>query len=108
MTKAEIRDEIVAIETELARLEKTHGENVDMRPWVSNDHPISIQHWGLVQQRLKLNRELKKPVWTSEQRLARSQRMTARQQSRHNRAGEDAGYTVIDDLTSDGATGQPA
>ena len=34
-------------------LEKTYGDGVDMRPWVSRDHPIAVAHWTLVQARIE-------------------------------------------------------
>jgi hypothetical protein len=70
LTKAEVREAIAAIDRELAELERTHGENVDMRPWVSNDHPVSLQHWGLVQKRLRLKEQRKKAPLTPQQKAA--------------------------------------
>jgi hypothetical protein len=63
-TKAEIREAAAGIDRELSELERTQGENVDMRPCVSNDHRVSLQHRALVQRRLRLNEEIKKPVLT--------------------------------------------
>ena len=70
LTKAEIREAIARIDSELEELERTHGENVDMRPWASNDHPVSLQHWALVQRRLRLKEQLKKPGLSPERRTA--------------------------------------
>jgi hypothetical protein len=70
LTKAEIRDAIAGIDSELAELERPHGENVDMRPWVSDDHPVSLQHWGLVQRRIRLKEQVKKAGLTPERRAA--------------------------------------
>jgi hypothetical protein len=83
LTKAEIREAIAAIDSELAQLEK---ENVDVRPWASNDHPASLQHWGLVQKRLRL-KEQHKASLTPEQRAARSERMKGVRQDSHNASG---------------------
>ena len=66
LTKAEIREVIARIDSELEELERTHGGNVDMRPWASNDHPVSLQHWALIQRRLRLKEQLKKPALTPE------------------------------------------
>ena len=33
-----------------------------MRPWVRDDHPVLLQHWGLVQRRLRLRNNLRRPV----------------------------------------------
>jgi hypothetical protein len=47
--------ELETIDTELSRLDRQcKAKNVDVRPWVSNDHPLSLEHWGLVQRRLRL------------------------------------------------------
>jgi hypothetical protein len=47
--------EIQTLDTELSRLDRQcKAQNVDVRPWVSNDHPLSLEHWGLVQRRLRL------------------------------------------------------
>jgi hypothetical protein len=70
LTKAEIREAIARIDSELEELERTHGGNVDMRPWASNDHPVSLQHWALVQSRLRLREQLKKPALTPERPAA--------------------------------------
>jgi hypothetical protein len=70
LTKAEVREAIAAIDSELAQFERTHGENVDMRPWVSNDHPVSLQHWGLVQRRLRLKEQRTKAGLTPDQKAA--------------------------------------
>jgi hypothetical protein len=99
-TKAEVREAIAAIDSELARLERTHGENVDMRPWVSNDHPISLQHWGLVQRRFRLKEQLKRAGLTPEQRAARSERMKGVRQDSHNASGRPVSQSQIDDRPS--------
>jgi hypothetical protein len=57
---------IARIDSELEELERTHGRNVGMRPWASNDHPVSLQHWALIQRRLRLKEQLKKPALTPE------------------------------------------
>jgi hypothetical protein len=75
MTKAEIREAIATTDAELERLKKAHGDKVDMRPWMSNEHPISCQHWGLVQKRFRLKDELKKPSFSPERRAAASKRL---------------------------------
>jgi hypothetical protein len=76
MTKAEIREAIATTDAELERLEKVHGEKVDMRPWMSNEHPISCQHWGLVQKRFRIKDELKKkPSFSPERRAAAPKRL---------------------------------
>jgi hypothetical protein len=85
LTKAEIRDAIARIDSKLAELERTHGENVDMRPWVSDDHPVSLQHWGLVQRRLGLREQRKKAGLTPERRAAL---VAAGQGTRLNRASK--------------------
>lgn len=46
---------IQELDTELSRLERQcHAQNVDVRPWVSNGHLLSMGHWGLTQRRLRL------------------------------------------------------
>jgi hypothetical protein len=85
LTKAEIRDAITRIDSELAELERTHGEKLNMRPWASNDHPVSLQHWALVQRRFRLKEQLKKPGLTPERRTAL---VAAGQGTRLNRANK--------------------
>jgi hypothetical protein len=85
LTRVEIRDAVAGIDSELAELERTHVENVDMRPWVSDDHPVSLQHWGLVQKRLRLREQLKKAGLTPERRAAL---VAAGQGTRLNRTGK--------------------
>jgi hypothetical protein len=85
LTKAEIRDAIARIDSDLAELERTHEENLDMRPWVSDDHPVSLQHWGLVQRRLGLKEQRKKAGLTPERRAAL---VAAGQGTRLNRASK--------------------
>jgi hypothetical protein len=47
--------QIQMLDTEIARLERQcKAQDVDVRPWVSNDNPLSLQHWGLTQRRLRL------------------------------------------------------
>jgi hypothetical protein len=47
--------QIQELDTELSRLERQcHAQNVDVRPWVSNGHSLSTEHWGLTQRRLRL------------------------------------------------------
>jgi hypothetical protein len=47
--------QIQMLDTELSRLERQcKAQDVDVRPWVSNDNPLSLQHWGVTQQRLRL------------------------------------------------------
>ena len=35
-------------------LETTYGRDVDVRPWMSNDHPMSQAHWILAQHRFRV------------------------------------------------------
>ena len=108
MTRAELREAIKTTEHAMAYLAKTYGEDVDMRPWVSNDHPLSQTHWLLVQGRMEAKKASKKPIWTPEQRRACSQRMTTRCHPRQTGAGEGASQVQIDDLASGGPGGHPA
>ena len=52
--KAEIREAIKTMEHAAPHLEKTYGDALDMRPWATHDHPISVAHWILVQCRIDL------------------------------------------------------
>lgn len=46
---------IETLDTELSRLvRQCTAQNVDVRPWVSNGHSLSREHWGLTQRRLRL------------------------------------------------------
>jgi hypothetical protein len=107
LTKAEIREAIAGIDSELAELERTHGANVDMRPWASNDHPVSLQHWALVQRRFRLKEEIRKPVLTCEQRAARSERMKSLRLDSRNTSARALFNTQIDDRLPDGPTAAP-
>jgi hypothetical protein len=49
----------------------------EMRPWACNDHPIAMEHWKLVQRRIRLKREsgTARPALTAEQRAAVTRRL---------------------------------
>ena len=50
-------DTIESLTTELQRLERLCAAQtpaVDVRPWVSNRHQLSTDHWGLTQRKLRL------------------------------------------------------
>ncbi len=50
-----VEPQIQMLDTELSRLERQcKAQNVDVRPWVSNDNPLSLQHWGVTQRKLRL------------------------------------------------------
>jgi hypothetical protein len=43
------------LDTELARLERQcTAQKVAVQPWLANDHPLSLEHWGLTQRKLRL------------------------------------------------------
>jgi hypothetical protein len=43
------------LDTELSRVERQcEAQTVDVHPWVSNDNPLSLQHWRLTQRKLRL------------------------------------------------------
>ena len=83
MTKVEAKGQIEAISRQLSALKtQCEAKDIDVRPWVSHDHPLSVQHWGFVQRRIALKELLKKPVMSAERRKAASLRMTALQKDR--------------------------
>lgn len=65
MTKEETRAAIKETIQQIAALEAKHPEQ-EMRPWCANDHPIALEHWGLVQRRITLQRQMKKPTRSAE------------------------------------------
>lgn len=77
MTKAEIKAAIQETEQRIMALEKRHPEQ-EMRPWCANDHPVALEHWGLIQRRIRLQEELKRPAYSAERRLAQAERMRHR------------------------------
>jgi hypothetical protein len=74
MNKEETRAAIKETAEQIAALEAKHPEQ-EMRPWY-NDHPAALEHWKLVQRRIRLKKELGKPSFTNEQRAARALRMS--------------------------------
>jgi hypothetical protein len=96
LTKAEIREAIAGIDSELAELERTHEGSLDMRPWASNDHPVSLQHWALVQRRLRLKEQLKKPALTPDRRAALVAAGQGTRLNRANKAPSPACKSTID------------
>jgi len=83
MTKVEAKGQIEAISQQLSALKtQCEAKEIDVRPWVSHDHPLSAQHWRLVQRRIALKEVLKKPVMSAERRKAASLRMAALQKAR--------------------------
>jgi len=86
-SKVDAKAEIEAIARQLLDLkQKCTDKEIDVRPWVSHDHPFSVQHWRLVQRRIALKEVLKKPVMSAERRKAASLRMAALQKRRPNAA----------------------
>jgi hypothetical protein len=55
MTIQQFAETLETLNTELDRLEhQCAAQKVDVRPWASNDHPLSLEHWGLTQRKLRL------------------------------------------------------
>ena len=56
-SKSGVREGARVLLSAMEYLEKTYGPatdaEIDMRPWVSSDHPISTAHWILTQCRFK-------------------------------------------------------
>jgi hypothetical protein len=54
-TKAEMREGKRILLSAMKYLEETYGPtadaDIDMRPWMSDDHPISVAHWILAKRR---------------------------------------------------------
>ena len=71
-----IKASLEEIIRQIAALEAKYPAQ-EMRPWACNDHPIAVEHWRLVQQRINLRRKLgkAKPGLTVEQRVAAGQRL---------------------------------
>jgi len=82
-SKVDAKAEIEAIARQLLDLkQKCTDKEIDVRPWVSHDHPFSVQHWRLVQRRIAFKEVLKKPFISPDRRQAASLRMTALQKAR--------------------------
>lgn len=89
VSKVEAKARIEEIAKEPADLGKQcENQDVDCRPWNSNDHPLSVQHWGMVQTRIALKELLKRPSFTPERRKAASERLAAAHKALQNRTGE--------------------
>ena len=88
MTKVEIAEEIRRIDRQLAEFEKqAENQNIDPRPWVSRDHPLSVQHWGLVQRRSALKHHTNRATLSPERRKAAAERLNVARKARQDRAG---------------------
>jgi hypothetical protein len=82
VSKTEAKAQIAAIGKQLLDAEtECAATEIDVRPWVSADNPLSVNHWKLVQRRIALKELLKKPVFSPERRQAASLRMSARSES---------------------------
>lgn len=86
MSEEDIKAAIKETARQIAALEAQHPQQ-EMRPWFCNDNPIALEHWGFVQRRLKLKKELGRPAFTVEQRQVRASRM------RENHATRRISYT---------------
>ena len=62
------------VKQQIAALEKQYPKQ-EWRPWVCNDHPLALEHWGLVQRRIELERTPKRAAWTPERRKAAGERL---------------------------------
>jgi hypothetical protein len=97
-TKTEAKAEIQEIALQLTELEnEAAAKEVDPRPWASNDHPLAVRHWGLVQTRIALKELLKKPSFSPERRKAASERLAAARKTRQN----PSSGTVLSDANGD-------
>ena len=87
MSRTEITEEIRRINLRLAELERqAEDEDIDVRPWVSHDHPLSVQHWGLVQMRSALKHHTNRASLSPEKRKAASERLSVARKARQDRA----------------------
>ncbi len=59
---------------QIAELERRHP-NQEWRPWACADDPLALEHWGLVQARIRLKREPKRAAWTPERRIEAGKRL---------------------------------
>ena len=84
MTAAQIVAEGVRLDAMIEALENRNpGRTGDQwMPWRMNDDDLSMEHWGLVQQRLNLKWERPERVMTAEQKAAAGARL---QQARAGR-----------------------
>jgi hypothetical protein len=84
-SKIEIRGKIDDTTKQLDALEKKCEQaGVETQPWLSADNPLSLEHWGLVQRRIGLQADLKKPSFTPERRKATADRLKAACQAKRN------------------------
>jgi hypothetical protein len=85
-TQTEAKEEIQKIALQLTEFEKAAAKDVDPRPWASNDNPLAVEHWGLVQTRIALKEVLKKPPFSPERRKAASEPLAAPRKTRQKPA----------------------
>lgn len=82
ISKTEAKAQIPAIGKQLLDAEtECAAKEIDVRPWVSADNLLSVNHWNLVQRRIAVKEFLKKPAFSPERRQAASLRITARRKS---------------------------
>lgn len=83
MTKIEARAELEVIGQRLLALEtQCEAKELDWRPWVSGDNPLSVEHWKLIQRRSALKGVLKKSSVSPEKRRAAGARLAAARKAR--------------------------
>lgn len=75
--KQQMREGIRVLLSASSYLANTYGENIDMRPWVSGDHPISIAHWITCQRRFSLTWILRGTPDSPEAQESKKRRLTS-------------------------------
>jgi hypothetical protein len=96
MTKKEIETAVKEVNQQIAALEAKHPEQ-EMRPWACADHPVALEHWGLVQRRINLKHESRKPTRTLEQRAGLVARLATARALRQNTVARQFSLSQIDD-----------
>jgi hypothetical protein len=96
MTKKEIELAVKEVNQQIAALEAAHPTQ-EMRPWDCNDHPVALEHWKLLQRRLSLKYESRKPTRTPEQREELVARLATARTVRQNPIARPFSLSQIDD-----------
>jgi hypothetical protein len=109
VTKKEIESAVREVNQQIADLEaKNPGQ--EMRPWDCNDHPVALEHWKLLQRRMNLKYESRKPTRTAEQRAGLVARLATARTVRQNAIARQFSLSQIDDkpLSEERDTKHPA
>jgi hypothetical protein len=78
--KVQLRQGVQVLRSAAAYLRTTYGPgtdaDIDLRPWVSRDHPIAMAHWILVQKRIKAVSMLRRAAGSPEAQERKQRALT--------------------------------